>query len=77
MVASPTGLGPCIQYTGHSYGKIEDTMDVVRMGRKGKHVNTLERYHIYKMYKNNLHMNDVYTETHNPIFQIIHERYDR
>jgi hypothetical protein len=59
MVASPTGLGFCIQDTGHSYGKIEATMDVVRVGRKGKHLNTLESYHFYKIYKNNLYMNDV------------------
>jgi hypothetical protein len=44
--------------TGHTYGTITDTMDVIRTGRKGRHMNTLEKYHIYKISRNNLHMND-------------------
>jgi hypothetical protein len=28
--------------TGHTYGSITDIMDVIRTGRKGKHLNTLE-----------------------------------
>jgi hypothetical protein len=33
-------------------------MDVIRIGRKGRHLNTLEKYHIYKISRNNLHMNE-------------------
>jgi hypothetical protein len=62
---------------GHTYGTITDTMDVIKMGRKGRHLNTLERYHIYKISRNNLRMNDTHIETHNPIFQTLHELYDR
>jgi hypothetical protein len=40
------------------------------MQRKGKHLNTLERYYIYKMRKNGTQMND----THNPIFEIIQRK---
>jgi phosphoribosylaminoimidazole carboxylase (NCAIR synthetase) len=35
----------------------------------------LERYHIYRITKDNLHMNDTYNETHNPIFETLHECY--
>jgi hypothetical protein len=42
-----------------------DTMDVITTGRKGKHLNTLERYHIYRITKDKLHMDD----THNPIMR--------
>jgi hypothetical protein len=52
-------------------------MDVIRTGRKGKHLNTLERHQIYKISRNNLHMNDTHIEAHNPIFQTVHELYDR
>jgi hypothetical protein len=45
---------------GHTYGTICDTLDVITMGRKGKHLNTLERYRIYKISKDSLHMNDIY-----------------
>jgi hypothetical protein len=29
-----------IRNTGHMYGTITDTMDVIRTGRKGRHLNT-------------------------------------
>jgi hypothetical protein len=59
--------------TGHTYGTIADTMDILRMGRKGRHLNTLEKYCIYKISRKNLHMNDTHIDTYNPIFQTLHE----
>jgi hypothetical protein len=58
--------------TGHTYGTITDTVDVIRTGRKGRHLNTLEKYHIYKISRKNLHI-----EVHNPVLQTVHELYDR
>jgi hypothetical protein len=63
--------------TGHTYGTITDIMDVIRTGRKGRHLNALERYQIYKISRNNLHMNNTHIEAQNPIFQTVHELYDR
>jgi hypothetical protein len=51
---------------GHAYGTITDAMDVIRTGRKGRHSNTLEKYHIYLISRNNLHMNDPQIDTYNP-----------
>jgi hypothetical protein len=59
--------------TGHAYGTVTDTMDIITTGRKSKHLNTLERYHIYKTSRKNLHMNDIYIDTHNPIFGVLQE----
>jgi hypothetical protein len=42
-------------------------MDIIRTYRKGKHLNALEKYHLYKISKNNLQMNDTNIDTHNPI----------
>jgi hypothetical protein len=53
--------------TGHTYGAITDTIDVIRTGRKGRHLNTLEKYHIYKISRNNLHMNNIYINIFNSI----------
>jgi hypothetical protein len=36
-------------------------------------MNTLERYHIHKISKNKLHIDDTYIDTHNPIFEILRE----
>jgi hypothetical protein len=60
-----SGYSNHIPNTGHTYGTITDTMDVIRTGRKGRHLNTLERYHIYKISRNKLHMNDTHVEAQN------------
>jgi hypothetical protein len=39
---------------GHAYGIITDTMDITRTHKK-ENTNTLEKYHIYKINKNNTH----------------------
>jgi hypothetical protein len=45
--------------------------------KEGKTLKTLEKYNIYKIVRNNLHMNDTHIEAHNPILQTVHELYDR
>jgi hypothetical protein len=39
--------------------------------KKGKRPNTLEKYHIYKISKEGIHMSDIHDETYNPIFEVI------
>jgi hypothetical protein len=74
---SNSGYSNHILNTGHTYGTITDTMDVIKTVRKARHLNILEKYHICKISRSNLHMNDTHIDTHNPIFQIIHEPYNR
>jgi hypothetical protein len=59
--------------TGRKYGPITDTMDIIKTHKKGKHINTLEKHHIHKLYKNNLHINESAVEPNNPIFKTLHE----
>jgi hypothetical protein len=68
-----SGYSNHILNTGHTYGNMTDTMDIIQTDKKGKHMNKLERYHIHEISKNNLHMNDKYIDTHNPIFEILQE----
>jgi hypothetical protein len=63
--------------TGHTYGTVTNTTDVIRKGRKGRHLSALEKYHIYKISKTNVHLNDKSNEANNPIFHVIHEIDDR
>jgi hypothetical protein len=72
---SNSGYSSHILNTGHTYGTITDTMEIITTGRKGKYLNTLERYHIYEISRDNLHMNDTHIVTHNPIFEALHEIY--
>jgi hypothetical protein len=67
-----SGYSNHILNTGHSYGNITNTMQITKIERKGKHLNTLEKYHIYKISKEKIHMNDTYDDTYNPIFEVIH-----
>jgi hypothetical protein len=46
-------------------------MEIMKIERKGKHLNTLEKYHIYKISKEGIHMNDILEETYNPISEIV------
>jgi hypothetical protein len=63
--------------TGHRYATITDTMEVITTGRKGKYLSALEKYHIYKISKKNIHMNDTNINAHNPIFEELHKIYTK
>jgi hypothetical protein len=57
---------------GHAYGTIADTMEIITTGKKGKYLNTPEKYYTFnKTRRENLHIKD----THNPIFEKSHEIY--
>jgi hypothetical protein len=43
-------------------------MKGIKIGKNGKHLEILEKYHAHKISKNRLHMNDAYTDICNPIF---------
>jgi hypothetical protein len=54
-----------------------DIMDIIKTGKKGKHLNTLKKYHIYRISKDNLLMNDTYNDRFKPIFKTLRELYTR
>jgi hypothetical protein len=62
---------------GYAYGSITNTTEVLKTEKKGKHLNTLEKYHLYKRNKDGLRMNDTYIDTHDPIFEVIQELNNR
>jgi hypothetical protein len=60
---SNSGYSNHILNTGHTYSTIAHTMNIIRMGRKGRHLNTRENYYICKISRNNLHMNHTLIHT--------------
>jgi hypothetical protein len=56
--------------TGHAYGTIEETMEIMQVTKEGHLLNTLELFHIYDLSKRKLQMNDTYADAHNPIFDL-------
>jgi hypothetical protein len=70
-----TGYANHILNTGHRYGTISDTMRIIKAGKKGKHLNTSEKYYIHRASKNKLQLNDTNIDHNNPIFDTLHEIY--
>jgi hypothetical protein len=55
----------------HFIGPIDNIMEVLRSSSKGKRMDTLERFHIYKVTRENIQINDEYTAKPNVIFSTI------
>jgi hypothetical protein len=58
---------------GYVYGGITDTMKVIKIEKKGKHLNTQENFYIYKMSTEGLQMNNAHIDTFNPILEAVQE----
>jgi hypothetical protein len=56
----------------NAYGTITDTIEIMKTERKGRHLNTLEIYYIYKVSKDKIQMNDTNVDIYNPIFEALH-----
>ena len=52
----------------HPFGPIHETMQILQYQAKGAHLNTVERYFIYKEFSNNNHLNDNSNIAPNKIF---------
>jgi hypothetical protein len=48
-IRSNSGYSYHVLNSGHTYGTITDTMDVIKTGRKCKHLNILENYYICRI----------------------------
>jgi hypothetical protein len=67
---SNSGYSNHILSMGHAYWSVTDTMKIMKIEKKGKHLNTLEKYHTYKGSRNRLQMNDAYIHVYNLIFEM-------
>ena len=59
----------------HSIGNMEEIIDIFHVVKKGKLMDTLERFHIYKETKNENQINDRHTIVQNILFNIILQNY--
>jgi hypothetical protein len=50
---------------------MENTLKILNTQGKGPYLNTLEKFHIYKTKKSGILLNENYTDTYNPIFEIL------
>jgi hypothetical protein len=50
---------------------MEKTMKILRIEKKSQILNTYERFHTYNVSKQNIQLNDTFTETYNPIYDTI------
>jgi hypothetical protein len=56
---------------GHSFGKMEDIMNVIHLRKKGSHLNTMEKFCIYTETKMDNRLNDKNTVSYNKIFKTV------
>jgi len=56
---------------GHSFGPMDEIMNVIHFERKGRMLDTLEKFYIYRETKNGNQINDRLTVQSNPIFETI------
>jgi hypothetical protein len=66
-----SGYAQHILNTQHSFGNLEDTVHVLNTQHKGPYLNTLEKYHIYKTNRTGCLLHDIYSDTYNPIFELL------
>ena len=57
--------------SGHDFGPMEDIMDVIHFANKGRLLDTLERFHIYRDTQLGSQINDKLTTQTNQIFEAI------
>jgi hypothetical protein len=57
--------------TTHNHDIVEQTMEILHIERKGKMLNALESYHIYKLAEQRLQMNEAVTDNYNPIYDVL------
>jgi len=55
----------------HSFGPIHETMQILQYQGKEAHLNTIERYFIYKEFSKNNHLNDEFNISPNKIFDAL------
>jgi hypothetical protein len=58
--------------TGHAYGSIDKTLTILRKAKKGKFLDSLEKYHIFLASKQDIYMNEFGIEQNNPIYKTIY-----
>jgi len=56
---------------GRAFGTMSDIMDVVQIASKGRMLDTLERFFIYRETKLGTQINDKLTVQSNPIFEAL------
>jgi ferritin-like metal-binding protein YciE len=66
-----TGFSQHILETGRAYNKIEHCMNIIKIQNKGKLLNTLEKFHIYKGRKLGNLLNENCVEAFNPIYELL------
>jgi hypothetical protein len=55
----------------HKLQPIENSMSILCFQQKGRKLNTLEQFHIYKVTKKGIQINEQHTIKHNPIFETL------
>jgi hypothetical protein len=68
---STSGYVQHILDTGHAFGNMDDSMEIVKIQQKGSHLKTLENFYIYKLFQQGIQLNNNFSNLQNSIFKQI------
>jgi uncharacterized C2H2 Zn-finger protein len=57
--------------TSHAFDSFENTLKILNVQRKGSHLNTLEKNHIYKTKETGRQLNEVYMDLYDPVLELL------
>jgi hypothetical protein len=69
-----TGYSHHILNTGHSYGSLENSLEILNIQEKGPYPNTTENFYIYRTKQTGYLFNDIHANTYKPIFELLIDR---
>jgi hypothetical protein len=55
----------------HQLDSLENSLTILKFQQKGRMMNTIEQYHIYRITKTGNQLNEQFTEKQNPIFEAV------
>jgi hypothetical protein len=74
---SPSNYSKHLNEAGQSFGPILDIMEILHCQGKGRHLNTVEKFHIYAEFAANDQLSDPQTHSPNAIFDILTKAHRR
>jgi hypothetical protein len=57
--------------SNHQLDSLENSLTILKFQQKGRMMNTIEQYHIYRITKTGNQLNEQFTEKQNPIFEAV------
>jgi hypothetical protein len=55
-----------------TYGNMQDAVEIIEVGRKGRHTNNTKKHHIFCTQKQKKQMNEVLSDLNSPVYEAVY-----